>query len=181
MRTAAVSCSKMADAAVYDGEILRETLLDHAADVRLPTIWPAQQADDVCYSADVDLVLTMPRHAPPRIDTSTHRHISIKPQARVVESGWWSGEKKPKPGEKKPEQKPDKKKPRREGGREPREPRQPNTEIKSNNRCYLSRSRAKLASPYLTLRCCKSSSAWRSELADSAMCPAAASAFALCQ
>ena len=65
MRTAAVSCSKMAGAAVYNGEILPETLPDHAANVRLLTIWLAQQAGDICHAADVDHVLAMPRHAPP--------------------------------------------------------------------------------------------------------------------
>lgn len=65
MRTAAVSCSKMADAAVYDGEILRETLLDHATDVRLLIIRLAQQAGDVCHAADVDYVFVMPHHTPP--------------------------------------------------------------------------------------------------------------------
>lgn len=64
MRRAAVSCSKMADAA-YDGEILRETLLDHVADVNVLTSLLAQQAGDVCHATDVDHVLAMPRHPPP--------------------------------------------------------------------------------------------------------------------
>lgn len=109
MRAAAMSSIRIVDAAV-----------------RLLAIWHAQQAIGVYHTADLVAVFEMPLYAPPQIDISAHRNICIKSEARVVEEGKWGGEKKPKPGEKKPEQKPDKKKPRRDGGREPREPRQPN-------------------------------------------------------
>ncbi len=92
------------------------------------TIWYAEQADGVYRAAGIDAVFEMLHHTPPQVGTSTYSNIKIKNKARVVEEEKWSGVKKPKPGEKKPEQKPDKKKPKpgREGDREPREPRQPN-------------------------------------------------------
>jgi len=94
----------------------------------LLTIWHAEQAGGVYNVVGIDAVFEMLHHTPPQVGTSTYSNIKIKNKARVVEEEKWSGVKKPKPGEKKPEQKPDKKKPKpgREGDREPREPRQPN-------------------------------------------------------
>ncbi len=131
MRAAAMSHIGVIDVVAHDDEILCKQrfspLLKRAAVTRLLTIWHAKQAISVYHMADFAAVFAMPLHAPPlQIDTSAHRNTCIKSRARVVGEGKWGGEKKPKPGEKKPEQKPDKKKPRRDGGREPREPRQPN-------------------------------------------------------